>query len=250
MPPATSPATTSAETTPPAPAPETPSATPTAITHGSRKRPEVAITLDADFSPEARERVRDGRYGRQVNEDVIKILELRQVAATVFVTGMWAEEYPDALARLSGNPRIELANHTWDHRAWSEPCYGLPAVAGANARRQEITKTNAVVAQQTGRRLFYFRFPGLCHTPADLKLVADAGMQAVDTDVLTDDAFAHDAKRYADEMLAATKPGSILLLHLNGPPNAPVTAEILGLLLRGLRDRHLTPVLLSELLRP
>jgi len=50
-------------------------------------------------------------------------------------------------------------------------------------------------------------------------------------------------------MLKQVKPGSILLMHLNGAPNAPVTAAILKVLIPGLKAKGLTPVTLSTLLK-
>lgn len=221
-----------------------------AVTHGRRDQPKVAITLDADFSPQALAHVREGRYGRQVNDHAVGLIERERVPITVFVTGMWAQQYPADLARLAANPQVEIANHTWNHRAWTGNCYGLPRVTSAAEKRREVRRTNDWLRTRTGRAPRYFRFPGLCHSGADLKIIASQGLRTVDTDVPTSDAFATDARRTARDMLAATRPGSILLLHLNGAPNAPATARILRLLVDGLRERGLQPVTLSDLLGP
>lgn len=94
----------------------------------------------------------------------------------------------------------------------------------------------------------YFRFPGLCHTSGDEKIVAAEGMRTVDTDIDVDDAMASDATRTVAAILASIKPGSIVLLHLNGPPNAALTAPILQGILPALAARGLTPVTLRDLL--
>ncbi|MDQ1307286.1 MAG: peptidoglycan-N-acetylglucosamine deacetylase, partial [Actinomycetota bacterium] len=109
----------SAPSPPPSPAPSTP--TPVAaeiVLHGPRSANKVALTFDADLSDWALSRVRDGRYPAQVNTEVLEELESTKTAATVFVTGLWAEEYPAAMRRIAGNPRLELANHTFNHDAW------------------------------------------------------------------------------------------------------------------------------------
>ncbi len=210
----------------------------------------MAITIDADFSPAAQERIEDGRYPKQVNEPVMDYLQRSNVPATVFVTGMWAQQYPKDLQELNQNPNIELANHTWNHDAWADDCYGLPYVKTDAEKERELTKTNQFVASKTAHKLFWFRFPGLCHNPNDLAIVAKNGMQAVDIDVATSDAFAQDAKSTASTMLEGTLPGSILLLYLNGAPNAPATAGILRELVVGLKSKGLKPVTLGTMFGP
>ena len=91
--------------------------------------------------------------------------------------------------------------------------------------------------------------PGLCQNHSDVKLMATEGLQLVNTDVSTTDAFATNPSAVAQAMLKQVKPGSILLMHLNGPPNAPVTAGILKVLIPGLKAKGLTPVTLTTLLK-
>ncbi len=222
---------------------------PRTIRHGPRSVNRVAITLDADYSPSAAEHVDNGTYPRQVNTAAIKFLEESKTPATVFVTGMWAQKYSEYLQRLARNPIFELGNHTWNHDAWTRTCYGLPYVGSEEAKRDGLQKTNQVVKDLTGKTLFYARLPGLCHTKSDDQLIASEGLQSVNMDVSTTDAFATNAQEVAKGMLKQAKPGSIFLMHLNGAPNAPVTAEILRILVQGLKAKGLEPVTLEALLQ-
>jgi peptidoglycan/xylan/chitin deacetylase (PgdA/CDA1 family) len=52
----------------------------------------------------------------------------------------------------------------------------------------------------------------------------------------------------AREVLDGVRPGSIVVLHLVGAPNAPATAEALREILPKLRDRGYQPVTLEDLL--
>ncbi len=218
------------------------------IRNGPRSINEVAITLDADYSPAVAARVATGEYPPQVNSAAIKYLTASDTSATVFVTGMWAQTYRSELKRLAANPRFELANHTFNHDAWTRSCYGLPYIGDSAAKVASLTRTNDVVREATGRSMSYARLPGLCHNRVDEQLIADVGMRSVDTDVTTSDAFATNAAAVAKAMLSKVQPGSILLFHLHGAPNAPITTEILKLVVPGLKARGLTPVTLSELL--
>ena len=239
---------------PPSPPPSPAASTPTPVTaevvlHGPRSANKVALTFDADLSDWALSRVRDGRYPEQVNTEVLEELESTTTAATVFVTGLWAEEYPAAMRRIAGNPRLELANHTFNHDAWTENCYGLPTVEGQASKTAEVTRTAEIIRSYTGSFPTFFRFPGLCHSQQDVDLVAALGETSVDVDVETSDAFAEDADRTASGILSEIRPGSIVLFHLNGGPNAPATAQIVRELLPALKARGLQPVTLTELLR-
>lgn len=238
-------------TTPPGVSPE---ATPIPLTgaksvrHGPRSKNNVAITLDADYSPAAAARVASGEYPRQVNSSAIDYLSSTGTAATIFVTGMWAEKYQKQLVELAANDSFELANHTYNHDAWTRKCYGLPYVGDDAAKVASLLQTNTAVSELTGKSMAFVRFPGLCHNPTDEQIVNEAGMRSVDADVSTSDAFATNPAAVAKSMLAQVKPGSILVFHLIGPPNAPVTTGILKRVVPMLKRRGLTPVTLSELL--
>jgi peptidoglycan/xylan/chitin deacetylase (PgdA/CDA1 family) len=80
--------------------------------------------------------------------------------------------------------------------------------------------------------------------------VARAGEQPLGWDVISGDVGQPDAKAVAREVLSGVKPGSIVVLHLVGAPNAPATAEALREILPKLRDRGYELVTLEDLLRP
>ncbi len=220
-----------------------------AIRNGPRNVNAVAITLDADYSPSAQAHVAAGTYPKQVNQDAIDVLTETKTPATVFATGMWATTYQKELAKLAANPNFELANHTWNHDAWTKTCYGLPYIGSDQAKHESLQQTNRAITQATGKAVAYVRMPGLCQNHSDVKLMASEGLQLVNTDVPTTDAFATNPSAVAKSMLKQVKPGSILLMHLNGAPNAPVTAAILKVLIPGLKAKGLTPVTLSTLLK-
>lgn len=220
----------------------------TVITNGPRNGPGVAITLDADLSYWTLQRVQSGQYPAQVNTSVLDYLESSGTPATVFVTGLWAQEYPEVMQRMAASDLYELANHTWSHEAWTPNCYRLPFIDDPSIQTDQTQQTSELIASYTGEYPAYFRFPGLCHDPSDVALVANLGMQVVDTDVAAGDAFVTDPNLAAVEISSRSQPGSVIVLHLNGSPNAAATATILTHLVPQLRARGLVPMTLSELL--
>lgn len=240
---------------PPAQEPESPT-TPQAppaiagevITHGPRDVPEVAITLDTAFSAETARLTDAGVFPPQFNEPVLDYLTEAEVPATIFVTGLWAEAYPQAMARIADTEFFELGNHTWSHAGWTPNCFGLPAPGSEVDQRFEIARTSALISDYTGAWPTFLRFPALCHDQNAVALAGEYGMTTVDTDILMFDTGATNAAATSATIAAAAQPGSIILLHLTGAPNAPATLEILSQLLPALNQRGLTPVTLTELL--
>ena len=56
----------------------------------------------------------------------------------------------------------------------------------------------------------------------------------MDYDLDLSDAFAKNANTVAQTILSEAQPGSIIVLHLNGAPNAALTADILRQVVPGL----------------
>jgi peptidoglycan/xylan/chitin deacetylase (PgdA/CDA1 family) len=220
------------------------------LSHGPRDVPKVAITFDTAFSADTAALTAAGVFPPQFNEPVLDYLDAESVPATMFVTGVWAEAYPQAMERIAATERFELANHTWSHAGWTDDCYGLPSPGDETASRFEIARSAKLISEYTGQWPSYIRFPGLCHDLYDVALAAEYGSRTVDADVTIFDSGMTDATGTAMGIMSQVQPGSIILLHLNGPPNAPVTLDILKQVLPALRERGLTPVTVSELLAP
>lgn len=223
-----------------------PGTRPPVVDHGPRSGNLVALTFDADMTEAMRYSLRSGDVRSYANLAIVDLLEREQVPATFFLTGMWVEEYPDLTRRLAGNPRFELANHTYGHAAFTSDCYGLPQVP-ANGMTADVAKTFDVIEPYGGRQTRYFRFPGLCHDGAALAALAPLGLTVVDGDVISGDPFATAWQPIVEAVLSQVRAGSVVVLHVT-EANAAMTDEALPHILAGLRERGLTPATLSEVL--
>ena len=145
---------------------------------------------------------------------------------------------------------FEVANHSLTHRAFETPCFGLEPVTGPAEKREEVTRSREIIQAVTGETPYYFRFPGGCHSRSDLEVVAGEGEQPLGWDVVGGDPGQPDSGVIADNVLSDVKPGSIVVLHIVGEPNAPATAEALPEIISGLRERGYEFVTLAELMRP
>ncbi|AVT34639.1 polysaccharide deacetylase [Plantactinospora sp. BC1] len=216
------------------------------VDHGPRSGNLVALTFDADMTDAMLGNLRTGRARSYANLRIVELLERRQVPATFFLTGKWVERYPELTRRLAGNPRFELANHTYGHLAFTPDCYGLPRLPPGRMT-EDVARTFRLIEPYGGRQTRYFRFPGLCHDAAALDALAPLGVTVVDGDVVSGDPFAGAWRPIVRAVLSKVRPGSIVVLHVT-EENAAMTDEALPHILAGLRDRGLRPAPLSEVL--
>ncbi|WP_328473313.1 polysaccharide deacetylase family protein [Actinoplanes sp. NBC_00393] len=219
---------------------------PPVVQHGPRDRDVVSLTFDADMTDAMAARLRSGAVSSYANLALLKLLERRKIPATFFVTGQWAEQYPQLTRRFAGNPQFEVANHSYEHAAFTAGCYTLPQLP-PGAMTEDVAKTFRVLEPYGGRQTRYFRFPGLCHDKAALKALAPLGVTVVDGDVVSGDPFARGPAPIVRAVLSQVKPGSIIILHIT-EANAQYTDDALPKILAGLQRRGLRPVMLSEML--
>lgn len=215
-----------------------------AIRQGPARGRRIALTFDADLTSA------DLRGGRPVrsfyDREVVRVLRRTGTPATLFLTGLWAREFPQAVRAFAKGRLLEVASHTSTHRAWTPGCYGLPQVRGVPAKRAEVSRTSSLLERLTGAPPLWFRFPGLCHDPRDLELVAGLGEQAVDG-ISSGDAYQRDPDVIVSTVLREARPGAIFVLHMHGAPDAPATAAALPRIIGGLRARGYRLVTLSGL---
>lgn len=205
----------------------------------------VALTFDADMTADQGPRAAGGE--RFDNPALIADLRRLKVPATIFMTGRWADEYPAEARAIGTDPNFEVANHSYSHYAFKSPCYGLPVV-GRDEMRSDVERAAASFRKAGVRNAVpYFRFPGGCYDDEVLRTLAPLKMTAVQWDVVSGDAFAHDADAVAEQVLAGVKPGSLVVMHCTRSA-APVTDRAIRRIVPELRERGYRFVKVSDLI--
>ncbi|MBA5220719.1 polysaccharide deacetylase family protein [Streptomyces griseoaurantiacus] len=251
--PATSSTPSGRHSTPATPRPPTLAPGPGGLTpvfsHGPREAAHktVALTFDADMTADEGPRAAAGE--RFDNPALIGTLRALEVPATVFMTGRWAEEYPDEARALGRDPLFEVANHSYSHYSFTGDCYGLPTLDGDTDRmRTDVERAfTAIRAAGVPHPMPYFRFPGGCHDRRSLRAVGALGVTAVQWDVVGGDAFATDADAVARQVLDGVRPGSVVVLHCTRSA-APATERAVRKIVPELRERGYRFVRVSELI--
>ena len=196
----------------------------------------VILSFDADMTPAMIKKLDSGKIKAYYDQAIIDLLAKENIPARIFVTGLFAERYPALIRELAALPNITIGDHTYDHASFEPGCYGLATLKTAKEKIDEITKTQALLQQMTGRAPVYFRYPGSCRTAADDALVASVGLTIDNGNLTSGDAFNKSADKIVATVMAKVEDGSDILFHLGGP-NAPATAVALPKIIVGLKDR-------------
>ncbi|MEU6986015.1 polysaccharide deacetylase family protein [Streptomyces sp. NPDC046324] len=205
----------------------------------------VALTFDADMTADQGPRAASGEQFD--NPQLIETLRRLKVDSTVFMTGRWAEEYPDQARSIGTDPRFEIANHSYSHYAFASPCYGLPTVAEQDMAA-DVKRAFEAFRKAGARNVVpYFRFPGGCYDGRALHALGPAKVTAVQWDVVSGDAFAKDGDAVAQQVLDGVKPGSLVVMHCTRSA-APVTEQAIRRIVPALRAKGYRFVKVSELM--
>jgi peptidoglycan/xylan/chitin deacetylase (PgdA/CDA1 family) len=189
---------------------------------------------------------------------VVDLLRTQGIKATFFAGGKWLETHPERAQQLIADPLFEIGSHGLRHLDLSrtnDPTLSEEIVLteAAYARARSALTSRQCFADTTQRQtppeqMTLFRFPyGRCNDKA-LKAVADAGLVAIQWDVVTGDPDPHvSAKTIANTILSKAHPGAIVVAHANG--RGRNTAAALALALPKLKEQGYNFVTVSELLK-
>ncbi|HEX9008675.1 MAG TPA: polysaccharide deacetylase family protein [Patescibacteria group bacterium] len=218
------------------------------IFHGPTDQKLLALTFDADMTPGMKNRLSKGEVKSWYNQNVIDVLKQTKTPATLFLSGLWIETYPEISKQLSQEPLFELGSHSYSHPAFARPCFGLTPISDLQ-KTAEITKTQTLLKNLTGKNTFFFRFPGGCYTKKDLALAKSLGVLPIQWNSDGPDAFNTNTKEIVKNLERLTTNGAIIILHMHGGANAPMTSEVLKQYIPYARSKGFTFVKLSELLK-
>lgn len=163
-----------------------------------RRGPEhfkyVAITFDDGPDP-------------VYTDEILDILEEKNVHATFFLIGKNVEQYPD-IARRIVNEGHSIGNHTYSHRSL------IPLSAAAT--REEIKKAEEAIRKATGVRTTLFRPPRGVYSSYARRFLKDERYTIVLWDVSAMDWVELPPESIVSNVVNHVKPGSIILFHDSG----------------------------------
>lgn len=175
----------------------------------------------------------DGCEGRGkpaiLDQSIVAVLTREQVPYTIFATGLFAKRNEQVLRSLIVSPLVEIENHSFSHPQHMERLDDAAVAA-------QVADADAVITAITGRQPRFFRFPAGNYDARVLKIVEASGHRVAHWRFPSGDpAKGLTPQHLTQWVLYKTRPGDILIFHING--RAPETAVALPPILAGLRAR-------------
>lgn len=167
------------------------------------------------------------------------LAELRRMhaPATFFVLGSMAAARPDVV-RAEQSAGMQVANHTWSHTA-------LPTLSAA-AQRDELSRTQRLLEQLTGRRPRFFRPPNWRFGERTARVAAGLHLTGVMRTVDTRDWTLPGIDEIVRRALSV-EPGGVVAMHDGGGLTRAQTVAAVPRIVSGLRRRGLRLVTVAEL---
>jgi peptidoglycan-N-acetylglucosamine deacetylase len=203
---------------------------PFAIRNVSTAEPVVALTFDACAT---------AKQANGFDRPIFDILAKQQIPATFYLSGRWVEKHTDAAKLIAAATFVELGNHSYTHPHLT--------LLRPDRMRGQIRLTNKILERTLGRRPLTLRPPGGAWDKPVVRAAIAEGLPVVTWSVVSGDVGGHvPAARMVRSVLDQTKPGSIIIFHIN--QRGPLTKKALPDIIAGLRDKGMRFVTVSQLL--
>jgi peptidoglycan/xylan/chitin deacetylase (PgdA/CDA1 family) len=133
-----------------------------------------------------------------------------RIPFTVFACGRFARHNREALAELAKLDFVEIENHSMNHDNHMERL-------DEAAIRREVLDAESLLHGITGARTRYFRFPAGNYDARALSTVEGLGYRVVHWSFASGDPVRSMTPEQEDRwVLEKTRPGNILIFHING----------------------------------
>jgi peptidoglycan/xylan/chitin deacetylase (PgdA/CDA1 family) len=172
------------------------------------------------------------------DEKILSYLLKEQIPFTVFMTGKFANGNQERLREIAKLPFVEIENHSFNHYQHMERL-------SANQIRKEVMDLDNLLIKMIGKKTKYFRFPAGNYDARALKQIEKMNFKIVHWTFPSGDP---DKKitpaRLTKWVISKTKPGSILIFHINGRGYS--TGEALPGIISALREKGIKFVKLED----
>lgn len=178
----------------------------------------------------------DAAWGNSNTQAILSILKKHSVRATFFVTGEWAEKYPDDLKAIAADGH-EIANHSDRH--------GHVAKLNKDEIKADAESCNGKIERIIGKRPAFYRGPYGEYTNSSIEAVSELGLLSIQWNVDSID-WREDAteKTVYERVMKKVGCGSIILFHTD----RSVTESALELILVSLKREGYSAGTVGELI--
>lgn len=163
------------------------------------------------------------------DDDIDSILDtLSQYKATAafFVTGDWAQKYPEAVKKIHDAGHV-VGNHSYNHDDYTK--------MSADEIKADIKKADECIKNAGGEVPLYMRVPSGGYNDTAIAAAEECGKICVQWSVDSLDYKENATEESILSRLVDTKSGDIILMH-NG---TKLTARLLPKIIKGLQKKYL-----------
>ena len=195
----------------------------------------IALTFDACGGP----------TGSGYDAGLIQWLKKKKIPATLFINSRWIDANKQTFLALAKDPLFEIENHGTHHKPLSVNGKAAYGIAGTNSPQEvinEVWDNHLKIQQLTLQTPKFFRSGTAYVDDVAVKIVKDLGENVVNYNVLGDAGATFTAAQVKAALLSS-KPGSIVLRHMNKPASGTaegVIAAVPELVKQGYRFVKLT----------
>lgn len=200
----------------------------TPILRVQTKEKAVALTFDACATRQ---------QANGFDRGVFDFLKREKLPATIFLTGRWIGFHPKEARELAALGTLALGNHGDDHQT-------LTTLTDAQVRGQ-LERTNRAI-RSLKREPVAFRPPSGAWDERCVRLARKYRLPTILWDVVSGDPAPMSAKRMIATVGKSSRPGSIVVFHING--RGRHTAEALPTIVSQLREKGFRFVTVPDLL--
>ncbi|QDP38925.1 polysaccharide deacetylase family sporulation protein PdaB [Radiobacillus deserti] len=197
---------------------------PAALSKGSAKDPNIALTFNIS-------------YGNEKVEPILEKLRKYKVKATFFVIGEWAERHPNLLKKITEDGH-ELGMMGYRYKSYlkMEP----------EQVRKDLSYAREIFSKQGYKDIKLLRPPSGHFNKEILKIAEDQGYKVVQWSVNPNDWENPGTQKIIDTVMGNTQKGDIILMHASD--SVKQTPKALDTILPGLKNKGFEYVHVSELI--
>jgi peptidoglycan-N-acetylglucosamine deacetylase len=190
----------------------------------------VALTFDAC----------ETRTPSYFDRKILDYLVEHKIPCTIFVSGKFAQRNQEELRKIAQLDFVEIENHSLTHPQHMERL-------SPGKIEQEVVQNAQLLQTITHYQPVFFRFPAGNYDRKTLHLVESLGYQVVHWTFPSGDPDKKiSAPRLSSWVMARTRPGNILIFHING--RGYQTGEALPVIVQDLTQKGYRFVKLRDIL--
>ena len=189
------------------------------IAKGGAAGPQVALTLDA--------------CSGSVDMRILDALIEHRIPATLFLTGRWIANNPEAVALLGKHADLfDFENHGAEHVPaviGDEKPYGITPAGTPEAVMAEVDGGAASILAALGAKTDWYRDATALYSPAAIDMIEQNGFRIAGFS-LNGDAGASFSAETTAKSISGAKDGDVIIAHMNQPTREAGTGVVAGVL--------------------